>query len=132
MRNPKRPLLIVITFFVAIIAIIAGVFIYSRSSKTVPTPPPTETEGIVSKVGKHVVLPDENPTLGTITDLDKIKGQNFFIHAKLDDRVLIFPQAQRAVLYRPDTDRVIEIASVTINIASPSATPPLAPAPTSP
>lgn len=69
-----------------------------------------EIDSLVKSVSKLVILPEESPTVATVTNLEELKGQEFFKNAKVGDKVLIFVQAQKAVLYNPDSNRVVEIA----------------------
>jgi hypothetical protein len=74
-----------------------------------------QVNDLVTKVGKLVQLPTgETPTIATVTDLSKLKGQTFFANAKNNDQVLIYTQAKRAVLYRPSDNKVLEIAPLSI------------------
>lgn len=57
-------------------------------------------------------LPDEEPTVATISDLSKLQGQPFFFKAEEGDQVLFFAQAQKAVLYRPTANKIIEVAAL--------------------
>jgi hypothetical protein len=69
---------------------------------------------LVDKVGQLIVLPtDEQPTIATVSDLDKLKGQPFFAHAELGDKVFIYSGAKKAILYRPSTNKIIELAPLT-------------------
>lgn len=78
---------------------------------------------LVSAVGKLIILPgDEEPTIATVTDLEKLKGQAFFSNAKLGDKVLIYAKAQKAILFRPNENKIIELAPLN-NSASPSTSP---------
>ncbi|MEJ0073175.1 MAG: hypothetical protein WDN27_03815 [Candidatus Saccharibacteria bacterium] len=74
-----------------------------------------EVKSLVSEVSQLVSLPDETPTLATVTDPSKLQDQQFFTEAQKGDKVLIFPNAKRAVLYRPSTHKVIESAPVQLN-----------------
>lgn len=66
---------------------------------------------IISEVGKIVELPpNEDPTVATVTNLEPLKGQEFFKDAMVGDKVLIFSKSKKAVLYRPSESRVIVIA----------------------
>lgn len=74
-----------------------------------------EVKRVVSEVGKLVALPEgEDPTVATVTDAENLKSQPFFEKAENGDKVLIYTQAKRAILYRPDTKKVIEVAPVNI------------------
>lgn len=80
-----------------------------------------EVDALVGEVGKLLALPsDEKPTVATITDVEKIKEQAFFKSAANGDKVLIYTNARRAILYRPTEKRIIEVGAVNINQASPA------------
>ncbi len=82
-----------------------------------------EIKDLVNKVGKHITLPEEEPTVATVTDPQKLSDQKFFDSAKVDDKVLIFTKAKKAILYRPSEDKIIEVAPVNIgedNVATPA------------
>jgi len=70
---------------------------------------------VVKKVGRHILLPTgEQPTLASITDVNKVKGQPFFANAQNGDKVLVYTQARKAFLYRPDKDIIIEVAPLNV------------------
>ncbi len=71
-----------------------------------------ETQVITEKIAKFMDLPPETPTLATITDKEKLSDQVFFTNAQNGDKVLIYTQSKKAILYRPETSRVIEFASL--------------------
>ena len=70
-----------------------------------------EAKELASKISAYLDLPDETPTVATVTDVSKVKGQAFFARAENNDKVLLFEQSGRAVLYRPSTNKVIEFAT---------------------
>ena len=85
-----------------------------------------EVKAIVAKVGQLILLPEgEDPTLATVVDAERLKDQPFFVHASKGDRVLIYTSAKKAILYNPTTNKIIEVAP--ISIGNPTAsTPPAA------
>lgn len=66
---------------------------------------------LVETVGKLIVLPtNETPTVATVTDLDKLKDQPFFARAQKGDKVLIYVQAGKAVLYNPTLNKIVDVS----------------------
>lgn len=103
---------------VLIVILGAGIFfgqkIFSPKQDTA-----SDVSSLVSEVGKLVALPDETPTVATITDITKLANQPFFQKAKNGDKVLIYAQAKKAYLYDPNAKKVIDVAP--INLGTPSA-----------
>ena len=87
----------------------------------VPAPAPStddQAAALVSTVGRLMSLPaDETPTVATVSDPTKLQDQPFFKNAMVGDKVLIYTKAKKAILYRPDENRVIEVASVNLDSA---------------
>ncbi len=74
-----------------------------------------EANKLKAEVGEFVELPtNETPTIATVVDASKLKNQPFFLNAQNGDKVLMFAQAKKAILYRPTTKKVIEIAPINI------------------
>lgn len=68
---------------------------------------------VVAKVGKLINLPlGENPTVATVTDIEKLANQPFFNNAENGDKVLIYKTSNKAILYRPSTNKVIEVTVI--------------------
>ncbi len=85
-----------------------------------------EQTELITKVSKITVLPTgETPTVATVSDITKLKDQAFFVNAQNGDKVLIYTQAKKAYLYRPSTNKIINIAPV--NLGDQSSTTPTTP-----
>lgn len=70
---------------------------------------------VVNAVAKHVALPqDEKPAILTVTDTTKVTTQ-FLQQAHNGDRVLVYQNHKKAIIYRPSIDRVIDIGPVVID-----------------
>lgn len=75
-----------------------------------------ETQTFVTAVGKLMELPkDETPTIATISDKEKLKDQPFFKAVENGDILLAYTKAQKAILYRPITNKIIEVAPINLN-----------------
>lgn len=75
-----------------------------------------EFESILEMVGKHIVLPEgENPTIATVSDVDKLKEtQPFFNNAENGYRVLVYQEAKKAYLYDPKEDKIVDVGTVNL------------------
>lgn len=72
-----------------------------------------ETGQIIEAVGRLIILPaGEQPAIATVSDTQKLAGQQFFANAKVGDKVLIYTQSKKAILFRPSENRLIEIAPI--------------------
>lgn len=75
-----------------------------------------ENKKLIEAVGKLVLLPEgETPTIATVTDVNKLKSQQaFFARSAEGDKVLIYTSALKAIMYRPSTNKIIEVAPLVI------------------
>jgi hypothetical protein len=111
-------------------ALAAAYYFYQQSvqlqSRTFQDLMQSEVDMIVEQVGELIVLPEgEQPTIATVTDPEKLKDQPFFANAKKGDRVLIYANAKKAILYDPVDNKIIEVAPINIgNPAPPQPAPP--------
>ena len=70
--------------------------------------PQNEINNVLAQVGSLMVLPEgEQPAVATVVDLAKLEGKPFFKNAQLGDKVIIYSQAGKAILY-VDFERVID------------------------
>ena len=70
---------------------------------------------IEDMVSRHMILPaNEVPALVTVTDPSKLTT-DFLKNTAVGDKVLIYQKNQRAIIYRPSVDRIIDIGPVVID-----------------
>lgn len=75
----------------------------------------SESERIKSEVASLIEVPaDEEPTIASVVDSSKLSGQAFFAKAQNGDRVIMYQKAKKAILYRPTTKKIIEVAPINI------------------
>ncbi|KKS81457.1 MAG: hypothetical protein UV58_C0021G0002 [Candidatus Wolfebacteria bacterium GW2011_GWC1_43_10] len=107
----------------ALFILSAGLAIYFffevRSLRTNPQQvAEEEVQAIVARVGKLMVLPqDEIPTMATILDPAELVDQPFFASAQKGDKVLLYTNAKKAILYSPSQNKIVDVAPVNLGSA---------------
>lgn len=79
---------------------------------------------LIAEVSAKIMLPDdEKPTVAVVSDINRLKDQQFFSAGQNGDVVLIYMNSRRAILYRPEQKKIIEVAPVNLsnNQSTPSA-----------
>lgn len=137
-RSNKRMLLILgLVLFVVLCLGTSGYFFlqYKNAQSVLGKSSSDDVEGLVKEIGAVIELPQgEVPTVAIVSDKSKLSGQAFFRKAENGDKVLIFANAKRAILYRPSVKRIIDVTTIDLNesansgnVATPSATSAIAP-----
>jgi hypothetical protein len=120
---------IVITVVVVGAIIISSYFYiqYRKTQKLLQNPTlvaAQETKSLTAKVFALMELPGgEDPTIATVSDTKKLAGQPFFVNSQNGDKVLIYSNAKKAILYRPSINKIIEVAPISTDVASQSSVP---------
>lgn len=125
-RLGYKRILVIILVLVAIFGIY-GTSHYYNKYQSLKTNANVEaekaTQELVSVLGKLMELPKgEVPTIATISDKEKLKGQTFFAQAENGDVLFAYTTSMKAILYRPATNKIINVAPISIN-QSPDLTP---------
>lgn len=95
------------------LALLSTYYFYRQGHQDTQVEAQQELNQVITAVGKLIVLPtEEQPTLATVSDPEKLKDQSFFKNALKGDQVLIYTTARKAILYRPSANKIIEVAPV--------------------
>jgi len=119
---------LLILIFLGVVA--GGYYYYQNYQKLLKNPDiitQQEVNWLQDKIGKLMQLPNEAPLTATVLDKDKLKDQAFFASAENGDKILIYAEAKKAILYRPSTNKIIEVMPIaldTTNSAASGATTP--------
>lgn len=111
-KRHRRPSLRIIIAIALLIILIGGSFLaYQRTKKTDDL---NNVAVIIEKVSRHYKLPEsEEPALATVTDKSKISTP-FLNSAENGDKLLIYQDAKKIIIYRPSIDRIIDTGPVSI------------------
>lgn len=99
---------------------------YATTKKLLDNPKNAVSEektALLKKIGALIELPaNEDPTVATVTDSKKLSTNPFFAKSINGDRVLFYTKAKEAILYRPSTNKIIEVSQISIESSAPAGT----------
>lgn len=99
-----------------LLSLLAGFFLYRQNQQLLAKSSKdgaAAVEQLVQKIGKIIELPEgEDPTVATVSDKEKLKGQFFFQRAENGDSVLIYARAKKAILYRSSENKIIDVSVI--------------------
>jgi len=102
-----------------VLAIMSSVYFYIQWKRTLSETflesigAAEEIAQITAVISEFVQLPSgEDPTIATVMDASQLREQPFFAHSENGDKVLIYIEARRAILFRPSTHMIIEMTPI--------------------
>jgi hypothetical protein len=119
-KTSKKTIIMAVVMFVLVAIIVLcswAAFHYRSQYNNLKENPEIITQEenaiLIASVGSLIELPaDEEPTIATVMDKDKLADQPFFTSAENGDKVLLYVSAKKAILYRPSTNKVVEVAPI--------------------
>jgi hypothetical protein len=122
-RFIRKYFLLIFVFFLILIGLLIGLFYRNNISYNNPDAiAKSQNAALVEKIGILVFLPkDETPTLATVSDPELLKNQPFFADAKKGDKVLIYTNAKKAILYDPVANKIVNMAAINMGDMNKSA-----------
>jgi flagellar basal body-associated protein FliL len=108
--------MILVLIIVLLLAAIGGLgYLYYTERQKAADPLATaneEAQLLKEKVGELILLPDEEPAIATIIDINKLKEQNpeFYANAENGDKLLVY--SNKAILYDPEGDKILNVAPI--------------------
>jgi len=118
MELKKSALISTIIFVFLIIAVVTSWYFYAQwkralNTQYTGTSEEVEIQQIVSIISQRMLLPEgEDPTIATVIDKNQLRDQDFFATTENGDKVLIYTNARKAILYRPSTEMIINVAPI--------------------
>jgi hypothetical protein len=102
------------------ISLSGAVYFYAQSASFRSDPQMAvqeETDKLIAAVGQLIALPEgEVPTIATVTDPAILKNQPFFARAVKGDKVLIYTNSKKAILYDPVNHKLREVGPLDIAV----------------
>jgi len=110
--------LLTIMVFVGLFGSIYFYYKYNQVKNNPEVVSQKEVNDVVKSVSKLMILPSEEvPSVATVLDKEKLSNQPFFSNVENGDKLLIFPKAMQAIIYRPGSNKIIKVGPIFIDSA---------------
>ena len=71
---------------------------------------------LTQKVGELIILPEETPLVATVEDAAQLRAeQAFYNDVQNGDKLLIFPQAAKAIIYNEASHKIVNAGPIFVN-----------------
>lgn len=111
--SPERHVKLVVKVFFLVLCFFIGTtgYFFFQYQKALRNPDTSqERSRLVERLSAVMELPEsETPTLATVTGQEKLIDELFLEQAESGDKVLLYTEARRALLYRPSTGKIVDI-----------------------
>jgi hypothetical protein len=124
-KSPRKPIKLArkLPWLLVLALIVVSLFLlqqyHSAQHKLKANSAPAVSKQVndtINQVAKLVIVPaNETPTVATVLNADKLKSQSFFANAKNGDKVLVYAKEKQAILYRPSTNQIVTMSTVTVS-----------------
>ena len=117
-------------FILGIIVILGalgfGYYKYSHTEKAMKAKAAKEVIALTKEIAELMVLPAGEPTIFDITDPAQLSSQQaFFAGAQKGDKLLVYSQAAKAIIYSPSRHLIVNVGPVTFDQDKTSQTAPI-------
>lgn len=120
-KVPKksRKKLVIGGIIILILALVIGALIYRKVAGTPEARAKAETVKLVKEVKKLMLLPESDvPAVFDIQDPTLLASQQaFFVGAQKGDKLLVYPQIGKAIIFSPSRHIIINVGPVTFDQA---------------
>lgn len=121
-QTSKKSKLIITGLLLLSLALLIGLGVVYRQYVQVKNDPKTaqnaqqkQNDELIAKVGKLIALPkNEKPVIASVDDKTKLKDQPFFKDAENGDKLLMYAQTKKAIIYRESTNQLINVGPIAI------------------
>lgn len=110
----------ILTLLIIVIVALLGFAIFKKFSPAAKTAEGQLSEKqiktLVTKVSKLINVPAETPVIATIIKADQlIAEQKFYAGSKDGDYLMVFPTAQKAIIYRESENKLINVGPIIVD-----------------
>ncbi len=109
----------IISILIIIIIVLLSYTVYDKFFTTTTSEDQLsekQIKSLVVKVSKLINVPEELPVVAKIIKAEELMAeQNFYAGSKDGDYLIVFPETQKAMIYRENEDRLINVGPIIVD-----------------
>lgn len=125
--DKKMLLLLMVSLFIVVMMFMGFMYFLSlpksstASSNSQLSGLSPDHQKIIETVSRSIDVPsDEVPSMATIDDLSSLQNQAVFRKAQVGDIAILYSKAEKAIIYRPSTGKIITAVDIKLGSGSPT------------
>lgn len=101
-----------------VLAVATSIFLFQRYRHAVDTNPSTQQQQLLASIGHDIILPSGTPVVSTVIDKSKLTNPALADIVNNGDKILIYGQARRLIVYRPSVGKVVDMLNIEVGSGS--------------
>ncbi len=97
---------------VIIVLLLSGGYYFYKYTMVMRSDKKYQNIKLVSAISKSLVLPNEVPTIVSVLNHTKFNNETLRNSSKDGDKLIVFSQSKKLILYRPSSKKVVEVLSI--------------------
>ncbi len=115
-KNKKKKIIIICLFVAAVLVGAYFLRAYTKTDAYKQKKADRAVAVLVKDVSKLILLPEGNPAVFDVQDPEMLIGQQaFFQGSEKGDKLLVYPEAGKAIIYSPKKHMIINVGPVTFD-----------------
>lgn len=110
-EKSNKKLIALIASIIVVVGLVA-VIVFQQITINSKTTEEEEARNIQNQLSKLMILPKEEALVSEIKNVNEIKDQAFFSKAENGDKVLIFVQDAKIVIYRDCDNKIVNVGPI--------------------
>lgn len=107
----RRWVIIILSVLLVIMMAISIVLLVKYRRET-DSNPATRQQQLTDQLSQVAEMPPEQPVISSVLDRSKLTNPALTSRAKNGDQLFIFPKSKRLILYRPSTQKVVDMLNI--------------------
>jgi hypothetical protein len=108
----KRQKAIILLSVLLALMVGASILLLMKYRQATSSNPVTQQQQLTDQLSKLIEMPPDAPVISTVLDSSKLTNKALAARARNGDKLFIFSDSKRLVLYRPSDNKVVDMLNI--------------------